>query len=319
MPSPGVTGPTRTPARTILKLALCLALAVLAAAVHSALAESAKKQAADSEYEDTLEIQADSAAYYLDEETFSIPGPVTMKTSSITIKGRDLTFNGSISTGALEGDPVEIIYKDNTTATAGRITVNVETDILRAEGGLTVNHKSGSQTLNMVCNGAVMNMDTGDTEAEGGIEINYVDTEAPAPAGDESGEIVLSPAHLTLDYVLYNYKNGDIHAGRKLHLTAPDVTLTAGGVSGSLEKKVVNVSNGVNIKIKDVTATAGRAVVRYGDRTASLEGGVTATRGADTLTGERVEIDGNKGRRAIRVIGPVDMKIKIKKKKKQEE
>lgn len=310
MPSPGLK---RHPAA--LRAVLCALLIAALSAAHALLVQAAKDKTQETETrEDTLTITSDAAAYAIDDEIFTIKGKVTLETSTLKITGRDLVFDNKTLTGSLEGDPVEIKRGKETTATAGRITVNLESQIVAVSNGIALNHTAKDMIVNMRCDSITVNMDTGDSQASGHIEIDYTDlTPAPAPKpGDDVTKTRVSPAHLSLDTARYNYKTGAVSAGSTLRLTAPDVAVSSGAVTGSMRDKVFNVSGGVSVTIRDVSATADAAEVRYGVRAATLKGNVRTTRGTDFITGDAVEIDYSKGNRSVRVIGPVNIKIKFK-------
>jgi lipopolysaccharide export system protein LptA len=313
MPSPSLT--PRRPAA--LRAFLCALLIAGLCAANALLVQAAKDKTKETETsEDTLTITSDAAAYAIDDEVFTIKGKVTLETSTIKITGRDLVFNNKTMLGTLEGDPVEIAYGKETTATAGRITVDLDSEIVTVSSGIALNHNSKDMIVNMRCDNITVNMDTGDSKAAGHIEIDYTDLKpAPAPKPGGEGKPRVSPAHLTLDTARYNFKTGALSAGSALRLTAPDVALSSGAATGSLADKVFRVSGGVSVTIRDVTATSDSAEVRYGARTATLKGNVRGTRGTDFITGDAVEIDYGKGNRIVRVIGPVNIKIKFKTKK----
>ena len=283
------------------------------------------KKAEPQDTGETLSIRSDSAVYSMEDEVFTIKGAVTLETPRMKVEGRDLTFNNKSRTGTLDGGPIKITYENHTTATAGRIEVYVEEETARAWGHVTVRNEDGTTTAVLQCESVSLNLKTGDAQARGGVLLDYSDTAAEkkkpktkdkdAAAKDKNQlELVSSPAHISADSVDYNFKNGKMRVSGSVHAETPDMLLDTKEITGSIKDKVLEASGGLTVKMQpDILVTADHAVIEYGVRRASIDGHVQATRGEDTFGCERVEVDYTKGRRAVRIPGPVNIKMKLKK------
>jgi lipopolysaccharide export system protein LptA len=297
---------------------------------------------AEKKGEDTLTINSKNAAYSLENEQFVIKGEVSLKTSTLRVEGRDLKFNNKTRVGSLEGDPVKMFYESRTQATAGRVDVDMEKETAKVSGGVSVQHSTGTVDVKIRCDSANLDMKTGWTDARGGVTIDYSDKKSEAAykkakaeaekkaaekaasgdsattAEEDISIVATSPVHITADYVNYNYKTGEMSIGKALRAETPDVKLTAKEMSGSLADSIINVKKGVDLKVKNITATAARGTVDYGKEKAVLEGKVKATRGDDVFTGEKVEINYKDGQRSIYVYGPVEIQFTIKREEPKE-
>lgn len=269
----------------------------------------------------TVRINADSAQYSLEQDVITIEGGVSIESGDFKVRGDKLVYDNNTHIATLTGAPVSLAKGSKTKATASRITVNLDKRTAEASGGIFAEHRDGAVSATFRCAALDLNYETGDVAARSGVEMTYRDEDrekafeeqknkGASRDGDTTG-VAVSPARITAGAVFYNLETGAMRADGSVRVALPELTLDAADVSGNLKEKRLEAAGGVRAEMKDMSASAGRAEIQYGKRSAVFEKGVRATRGTDVMSGERVEVDYTPGRRAMRVKGPVDIRIEI--------
>lgn len=269
----------------------------------------------------TVRINADSALYSLEDEIITIDGNVSIESGDLKVKGAKLVYSNTTHIAVLSGSPVVLTRGKTTKATAGRIEVHLDDSMAKAWDGISVDHRDGPVTATFKCASMDMNYKTGDVTARVGVEMTYRDEDQEkafrekkkkSGSGDAAAlNVAVSPARITAGQVSFNLETGALRAGQVVHVVLPELTLDAMDVHGNFEEKYLEAVGGIYAEMNDMSAKAGRAIILYGKRQAVFEKGVRATRGADVMTGERVEMDYTPGKRMVRVKGPVDIQLKI--------
>jgi lipopolysaccharide export system protein LptA len=281
-------------------------------AAHAAKSDSATQ---------TVRINADSALYSLEDEIITIDGNVSIESGDLKVRGAKLVYSNTTHIAVLSGSPVVLTRGKTTKATAGRIQINLDESVAKAWDGISLDHRDGPVTATFKCASMDMNYQTGDVTARVGVEMTYRDEDQEkafrekkkkSRAGDTAAlNVAVSPARISAGQVSFNLETSALRAGQVVHVALPELTLDATDVHGNLKEKYLEAAGGIHAEMNDMNAKAGRAVIYYGKRQAVFEKGVRATRGADVMTGERVEMDYTPGKRTVRVKGPVDIQLKI--------
>ena len=273
----------------------------------------------------TVHINADSALYSLEDEIITIEGNVSIRYGDLQVKGLRLVYSNTTHIAALSGSPVTLTRGKTTTATAGRIEVDLDHGKAKAWDGVSVTHNDGPVSATFQCEHLDLDYENGEATARVGVDMTYRNRdrekafkdnggggEPDGPAGDlQAMNVAVSPAHITAGHMHYNFETGAMRAGEVVRVELPELTLDASDVRGNLEDKRLEAAGGIRANMDDMSARAGRASVDYGKREAVFEQGVRAQRGADVMTGERVIMDYTPGRRTVRVKGPVDIQLEI--------
>jgi lipopolysaccharide assembly outer membrane protein LptD (OstA) len=304
-------------ARTAVLAAFACAAIVFAPRPAAAAKSNAAKPGAATQ---TVRISADSAQYSLEQEVITIEGGVSIESGDMKVSGAKLVYDNNTHVAALTGSPVTLMRGPKTKATAGRIVVNLDERRAEAQDGVFVEHRDGAVSVTFKCEALDFNYQTGDAAARSGVEMVYRDEDREkafreqqksGPTDSGNLKVAVSPARITASKIQYNVDTGALKAAGTVRVALPELTLDASDVNANLKDRRIEAAGGISAQMKDMTASAGRAEIHYGKRTAVFEKGVRATRGADVMTGERVEVDYTPGKRAMRVKGPVDIRMEI--------
>ncbi len=274
-----------------------------------------------------LEIIAERAEVDMEAEEFSISVPVEIRLGDMSVKGNGLQFSNKTHIAVLTGNPVRATFGNEIKAEAGKIVVDIDKGRADISGGCKVSQARKD---------SIVDFETEKVEAGFGenewaqgrntVKIYYTKQEKQQPDSRKQSDGTDKPkkrpaidtdeVYMTAGAFFYNFKTQSLEASQTVQLEVKDGAVTAEAMKGQLDKERIELTGGVQGRLKDIGFKAGRLAIDYGQREADLSGGVSAERdGGDRFQTEHLWFKYKEGERRLKLMDGVHGRLNVQKTK----